>query len=509
MLTSLRSKFAFLFLAFIAVPALLGAIGMGALRAVNDPATEVREVWLPKLRILAELNDHLSDFRLSEGDFLAATDEEERATQAVALARLGGAIAASIAEYRAAASGPSAQLDAEAFERFVTAWDTYREIATRLMTQAATLERQAARQLYRTENQQAYWRASDLLDALTAADIDAAEASRGQAQSVYDETSMRFVVMIVGVVGLAILAMAMVNHTISSPLVQLVGVLTRIPQRDSPPPPVPYTRRRDEIGAIARAIALFRDQTGALEDMLERERELLNQQRNFITMASHEIRTPLTGIDGHARRLERQAEQMSPQDITERAGRIRAAVRRLIEVVESVTRAAQWEQYRAEVRLKPHSLPAVLTDSVARVRSENPQRAILLTCAPLPHPLRLDPVLFDQALTNLLSNALKYSDAASPVSVTATVDGDWALVGVEDHGIGIPEAEREQICTRFFRASNARATVGSGMGLYIVDQIMAIHGGTLSIDSRLNEGTQVVLRLPLSPLASLPEGVTP
>lgn len=508
MFTSLRSKFALLFLAFIAVPALLGVIGMGALRAVNDPATEVREVWLPKLRMLAALNDHLSDFRLAEGDFLAATDEEERAAQAVLIARLGGDIAATIAEYRVAQLAESDAKEAQTFDQFILAWGGYREIATRLMAQALSLDRQAARQLYRTENQQAYARASDLLDALTAADIEAAEASRDQANSVYDDTSMRFVVIIVGVVGLAVLAMAMVNRTISSPLIQLVGVLTRIARREIDLT-VPHIGRRDEIGAIARAINIFREQAAALDETLQRERDLLNQQRNFITMASHEIRTPLTGIDGHARRLERQAEQMTPADIAERAGRIRAAVRRLTEVVESVTRAAQWEQARAEVHLEPQSLAAVLRDIVGRVREENPNRTLLLTCAPFPFPVRLDPALFDQAISNLLGNALKYSEQGTTVSVTAHSDGDWARVTVEDQGIGIPEAEREQIRTRFFRASNARATVGSGVGLYIVDQIMAIHHGDMSIDSRLNEGTRVTLRLPLSRALARQEGTSP
>ncbi|KJV10503.1 hypothetical protein VZ95_04440 [Elstera litoralis] len=272
---------------------------------------------------------------------------------------------------------------------------------------------------------------------------------------------------------------------------------------------MPHIGRRDEIGAIARAINIFREQAAALDETLQRERDLLNQQRNFITMASHEIRTPLTGIDGHARRLERQAEQMTPADIAERAGRIRAAVRRLTEVVESVTRAAQWEQARAEVHLEPQSLAAVLRDIVGRVREENPNRTLLLTCAPSPFQVRLDPALFDQAISNLLGNALKYSEQGTTVSVTAQSDGDWARVTVEDQGIGIPEAEREQIRTRFFRASNARATVGSGVGLYIVDQIMAIHHGDMSIDSRLNEGTRVTLRLPLSRALARQEGTSP
>jgi two-component system, OmpR family, sensor kinase len=506
--TSLRSKFALLFLAFIAVPALLGVIGMGALRAVNDPAQEVRDVWLPKLKIVAALNDHLSDFRLAEGDYLAATEEEERAGRAVVVARLGGEIATTIAQYRASQQGRAAPTEAQTFNQFIAAWADYRESATRLMAQATRLDRQTVRQVYRTDTQLAYVRASDLLDALTAADIDAAEASRDQAKSVYDDTSARFVVIIVGVVGLAVLAMAMVNRTISSPLVQLVAVLTRIAQREIDLT-VPHIARRDEIGAVARAINIFREQAAALDETLQREHELLNQQRNFITMASHEIRTPLTGIDGHARRLERQAAQMSPADITERAGRIRAAVRRLTEVVESVTRAAQWEQERADVQLEPHSLPAMLRDIVGRLREEHPHRAILLTTTLFPRLVGIDPALFDQAISNLLGNALKYSDLASSVSVAARVEGDWALVTVEDQGIGIPEAERDQIRTRFFRASNARATVGSGVGLYIVDHIMSIHSGEMVIDSRLNEGTCVTLRLPLSRPSPPQEGLNP
>jgi two-component system sensor histidine kinase SenX3 len=104
------------------------------------------------------------------------------------------------------------------------------------------------------------------------------------------------------------------------------------------------------------------------------------------------------------------------------------------------------------------------------------------------------------ALYNLLDNAVKYSDPGSEVVVRVTHDGDEVQIGVRDHGIGIPANDIERVFERFYRVDVARSrqTGGTGLGLSIVRHVMANHGGEVTVESRLGEGSTFVLHLPVA-----------
>ncbi len=107
----------------------------------------------------------------------------------------------------------------------------------------------------------------------------------------------------------------------------------------------------------------------------------------------------------------------------------------------------------------------------------------------------------DRALTNLLSNAVKYTLSGGRVEVSASRDGDQAVMEVRDTGIGIPEKDQPSLFTRFFRASNAvgHQFTGTGLGLAIVRTIVSNHRGEVTLQSREGVGTTVTVRLPLAP----------
>jgi two-component system sensor histidine kinase SenX3 len=122
--------------------------------------------------------------------------------------------------------------------------------------------------------------------------------------------------------------------------------------------------------------------------------------------------------------------------------------------------------------------------------------------APVPAGLavRCDQRQVVSALTNLLDNAVKYSDAGEPVEVDARVVGDRVAISVRDHGIGIPARDRERIFERFYRVDRARsrATGGTGLGLSIVRHVAQVHGGEVGVESREGEGSTFTLQLPMN-----------
>jgi signal transduction histidine kinase len=107
-----------------------------------------------------------------------------------------------------------------------------------------------------------------------------------------------------------------------------------------------------------------------------------------------------------------------------------------------------------------------------------------------------DPKLLTQAVSNIISNAIKYSPTGSPVEVELNSEATCAVIRVSDHGIGIPEKDLQQVFARYYRGSNVSSMSGTGVGLYIVKMVVDLHHGSTEIQSEENMGTQIVIRLP-------------
>jgi signal transduction histidine kinase len=273
---------------------------------------------------------------------------------------------------------------------------------------------------------------------------------------------------------------------------------------------IPCVRRDDEIGEMARAVAVFRDnavtlansqrrlieQAAALEQGLEIERRLTAQQRDFVSMTSHEFRTPLTIIDAHAQRLIKMSERLDPRDIAERGARIRSAVQRITNIMDSLLGASRLLD--GQVVFHPTELDPneVLRDACQAHRDATGAVIINEDFSPLPAVIHGDPKLLFHAFSNLISNAIKYSPAGSPVEVVTRHEPGRLVVQVRDRGIGIPARDRERLFQRYFRGSNATGIAGTGVGLHLVAMVAALHQGEVFAESLEGVGSTFVVRLP-------------
>jgi signal transduction histidine kinase len=116
----------------------------------------------------------------------------------------------------------------------------------------------------------------------------------------------------------------------------------------------------------------------------------------------------------------------------------------------------------------------------------------------MPTKVRYDERLLRHIFTNLLTNAVKYSDAGQVVQFEIVCAGGDIVCTIRDRGIGIPEADREWLFNAFHRGRNVGDRPGTGLGLVIVKRCVDLHGGTNKVDSKLGDGTSVTLRLPIS-----------
>lgn len=228
-----------------------------------------------------------------------------------------------------------------------------------------------------------------------------------------------------------------------------------------------------------------------------REQETAEAYRSFVALASHQFRTPLAVIDSTMQRLLRSGDHMTQVEIAERAWNVRAEVRSLNELIGAALDVVKLDA--GQVSADPSGCNiATLVDSVReRQLKATPGRMIAVHIGDeVPATFETDPLLVEQVLDNLVSNAIKYSPPTEPVVIRVTAENRQVLFEVEDRGIGIPEDERENLFGRFFRASTARDIPGTGVGLSIASQLARLLDGELEFASRAGIGSTFVLRLP-------------
>jgi len=233
------------------------------------------------------------------------------------------------------------------------------------------------------------------------------------------------------------------------------------------------------------------------------DRELDRLRDAFVAAVSHELRTPLTSISGFLEML-RDEEQSLGKEGRMYLDVIRRSTERLQRLVEDLLLVAQIEAHRLELVLATVDLDEVAAAAVEAARPAAVEKEVALRLevdgAP---PVRADAHRLAQVLDNLISNALKFTDAGGEVTVSVVRNGSFAQLAVTDNGVGIPLDEQSQLFSSFFRASTAmrKAIPGTWLGLVIVRAIVEQHGGTIDLESREGKGTTVTVTLPGAPEA--------
>lgn len=223
------------------------------------------------------------------------------------------------------------------------------------------------------------------------------------------------------------------------------------------------------------------------------EAEMARQQlQAFMSMVAHELASPVTGVIGRAQLALRRARPSREQRALVA---IEAEAQQIAHLVNDLRDAAQAGAGRFEIEPSHTDLASLVARVVRRHRQRHPHREILLS-GPDTLPLTCDRERIAQVVSNLISNAVKYSPAENQVCVDVSTDGNVAVVAVTDAGIGIPEEERDQLFQPFSRLSGARGFVGTGLGLYISRAIVEAHGGTIEVASSEGRGSTFTVRLP-------------
>ncbi|WP_308636960.1 cell wall metabolism sensor histidine kinase WalK [Paenibacillus silvisoli] len=236
-----------------------------------------------------------------------------------------------------------------------------------------------------------------------------------------------------------------------------------------------------------------------LQDVTEQER-LEQSRREFVANVSHELRTPLTTIKSYAEALDDGA--MDERELGQRfVGVIRNETERMIRLVTDLLHLSRLDSNQATLRRQQTNVPDMLEEVADRFSFQLRKKAIRASVRVEDSitSMWLDRDQIDQVLDNLVSNAIKYTLDGGRIEIAARrLEGASIAISVKDTGIGIPKRDLGRIFDRFYRVDKARSRNmgGTGLGLSIAREIVKAHGGSIALDSELNEGTTVTVVLP-------------
>jgi PAS domain S-box-containing protein len=249
------------------------------------------------------------------------------------------------------------------------------------------------------------------------------------------------------------------------------------------------TKRGRHLGRLY----VFRDIT--------HEREVDRMKTQFVSMVSHELRTPLTSIKGFTEMiLDEDAGEINEEQ-REFLGIVEANADRLIALVNDLLDISRIESGRVELKLDLADIDEmmiIVVATMAHLIEEKSQTLEVVVDQNLPQ-IELDRDRIIQVLTNLVSNAYKYTQAGGYIRLSAEREDKFVRFAVADNGFGISEQDQEKLFSRFFRVDSelTREIGGTGLGLNIVKSIIEMHGGEIILDSELGVGSTFAFTLPL------------
>jgi len=231
-----------------------------------------------------------------------------------------------------------------------------------------------------------------------------------------------------------------------------------------------------------------------LSQALEKEQESSLLQKQFIGMVSHEFRTPLAIIDGHAQVIMRRSD-LDYEAIKARCKTIRSAVSRLVSMMESILSSNMLKNGHMDPDPEEFDLSQLIQQLCEEQAELAGTHHITCDVSGAHTPVRLDRKMMTLILSNLLSNAVKFTKESPQITVTAATDTEKTMIQVSDNGIGIPQDEMGKIFERYYRASTSTGIPGTGIGLNLVQELLRLQKGQISVESWIGVGTTFTITL--------------
>lgn len=248
-------------------------------------------------------------------------------------------------------------------------------------------------------------------------------------------------------------------------------------------------KQTSELGTLARSF----------EDMMKDLQQLEQMRREFVANVSHEVQSPLTSISGYAQALKNV--ELPDQERGRYLDIIISEAKRMSKMSDSLLKLSMLESQSHQLQLATRDLDEQIRRVIVTLQPQWSARNIRFELDLQKVQVIADHEQLNQVWTNILSNAIKFSENNGVIHVRMERDVRTVTAYISDQGIGIPLEDQKRIFERFFKAdrSHSRKYDGSGMGLAIVKQIVSLHKGDIKVVSKVDQGTTFIITLPNSP----------
>ncbi|RZM26217.1 MAG: PAS domain S-box protein, partial [Pedobacter sp.] len=246
----------------------------------------------------------------------------------------------------------------------------------------------------------------------------------------------------------------------------------------------------DDSGEVTGVIGTIMDITESVEDGQRKD--------DFIGMVSHELKTPLTTVNGYVQLLKLQAQKNNDDSSREKLDRVLAQVKKMSSLIGGFLNVSRLEAGKIHLNKKPFELTALIREVIFDEESSTQTHQLIF------EPEEEIQVIADRdkvgsAITNLISNAVKYSPKGTKVETTCVVNGDSVTISVRDEGMGVKPEEQAKLFERYYRTENHQMAniSGFGIGLYLSAEIIRRHHGKIWVESEPGKGSVFFIQLPL------------
>lgn len=233
-----------------------------------------------------------------------------------------------------------------------------------------------------------------------------------------------------------------------------------------------------------------------LSEALDKEKQLNEIKSRFVSMASHEFRTPLSTILSSAALLSRYSKTEEQAQRERHIGKIKDSVKHLNDLLEDFLSLGKLDEGKVGTAIGEFDLTKVMEDTIEEMNGLLKEGQSIKYQHEGPTVVVSDKKMLRNILINIISNALKFSEPHSEISVRTHVSGGKATIVVKDRGIGMSQDDNTHLFSSFFRGKNAQNIQGTGLGLHIVKRYLDLLQGGVILESELNVGTTVTISIP-------------
>ncbi|MDB5121764.1 MAG: Signal transduction histidine kinase [Sphingobacteriales bacterium] len=302
-------------------------------------------------------------------------------------------------------------------------------------------------------------------------------------QIINQKLQITAILVLIGV-GLAFLIAVINQRHISNPILSLVNIMKEIRESHEYQKQV-EVKGKDEISTLSIEF----------NNLMQEVVRSHQKKDEFIGIASHELKTPLTSVKLYLESLSKMNHQQPTQLFIMKA---REGVNKLHSLILDLLDVSKIQSGQLQLNLKELELENLVRECVQEAQMNNPRRLISLEIEAGETIVMADKDRLEQVIINFLSNAVKYSPEDKNIVVKAFQSKSSINVSITDFGIGIAPSEHAKIFERFYRATDSNSVIsGFGLGLYICQQIIKRHHGTIGVESNINQGSTFYFEIPI------------